>query len=101
MLPRLFELAGLVPFDEWGGGAAEPVAWILGGNLNLGENTIINEMKNTSLTTVANAWIRCSTQEVFSSTEETWPRRSTCAHSKGPPPSGKIMVVSPTLTTWS
>ena len=44
VLPRLFELAGLVPFDEWGGGAAEPAAWILGGDLNLGEGTISNEM---------------------------------------------------------
>ena len=48
MLPNVFRLAGLVPFDDWGGGAVEPVAWILGGCLNLGEHTIRNEMKNTS-----------------------------------------------------
>ena len=45
VLPNLFKLAGLVPFDDWGGGAVEPVAWILGGDLNLGENAIHNEMK--------------------------------------------------------
>ena len=48
VLPNVFRLAGLVPFDEWGGGAAEPAAWILDGDLKLGENTINNEMKNTS-----------------------------------------------------
>ena len=45
VLPNLFRLAGLVPFEDWSGGAAEPAAWILGGDLNLGENTIHNEMK--------------------------------------------------------
>ena len=37
-LPNVFRLAGLVPFDDWGGGAAEPAAWILDGDLTLGEN---------------------------------------------------------------
>ena len=41
----MFKLAGLKPFNDWGGGAVEPAAWILGGDLNLGENTIRNEMK--------------------------------------------------------
>ena len=45
VLPNVFKRAGLVPFRAWRGGAAEPVAWILGGDLNLGENTIHNEMK--------------------------------------------------------
>ena len=45
MLPNVFRLAGLVSFDGWSGGAAESAAWILGGDLNLGENTIHNEMK--------------------------------------------------------
>ena len=45
VLPNVFKLAGLVPFNDWGGGAVEPAAWILGGDLNLGENTIHNEMK--------------------------------------------------------
>ena len=45
MLPNVFKLAGLVPFDDWGGGAVEPAAWILGADLNLTENTINNEMK--------------------------------------------------------
>ena len=44
VLPNVFKLAGLVPFNDWGGGVAEPAVWILGGDLNLGENTIINEM---------------------------------------------------------
>ena len=46
VLPNLFRHAGLVPFDEWGGGAAEPAAWILGGDLNMGEASISNYMKN-------------------------------------------------------
>ena len=45
VLPNIFRLAGLVPFDEWRGGAEEPVAWILGGDLNMGENSIHNEMR--------------------------------------------------------
>ena len=48
MLPNVSRLAGLVPFDDWGGGAAEPAAWILGGDLNMGELSLSNEMKNTS-----------------------------------------------------
>ena len=44
VLPNVFRLAGLVPFDDWRDGAAEPVAWILGGDLNLGPNYIANEM---------------------------------------------------------
>ena len=40
VLPNVFRLAGLVPLDDWGGGAAEPAAWILGGDLNLGENAV-------------------------------------------------------------
>ena len=55
VLPNLFRFAGLVPFDEWGSGAAEPAAWILGGDLSLGENTIRNEMNNNSHTKVTNA----------------------------------------------
>ena len=43
MLPNVFKLAGLVPFNDWGGGVVEPTAWILGGDLNLGENTVLNE----------------------------------------------------------
>ena len=45
VLPNVFRLAGMVLFDDWTGGAAEPAAWILGGDLNLGESTIHNEMK--------------------------------------------------------
>ena len=45
VLPNVFKLAGLVPFNDWGGGAVEPVVWILGGDLNLGENTIHNEVR--------------------------------------------------------
>ena len=45
VLPNVFGLAGLVPFNDWGGGAVEPAAWILGGDLNLGENTIHNEVR--------------------------------------------------------
>ena len=45
VLPNLFWLVGLVPFDKWGGGAAEPAAWILGGDLNMGEASISNDMK--------------------------------------------------------
>ena len=45
VLPTMFRLAGLVPFNDWGGGAVEPAAWILGGDLNLSENTVHNEMK--------------------------------------------------------
>ena len=41
----MFKLAGLKPLMDWGGGVVEPVAWILGGDLNLGENTIRNELK--------------------------------------------------------
>ena len=63
-MPNVLELAGLVPFDDWRGGAAEPVAWILGGDLNLGENFIHNEMKNTSHPRVTNAWFRRLTREV-------------------------------------
>ena len=44
VLPNVFELAGLLPFDDWRGGAAEPVAWILGGDLNVSENLIANQM---------------------------------------------------------
>ena len=54
VLPNLFSLAGLVPFKSWDVGAAEPAAWVLGGDLNLGENTINNEMKHTSPTQVTN-----------------------------------------------
>ena len=77
VLPNLFKLAGLMPFDNWRGGAAELAPWILGGDLNLGENTIHNEMKNTSHTVVANAWFRCWRREVWSSALETWPWRNT------------------------
>ena len=35
MLPNMFKLAGLVPFNDWGGGAVEPAAWTSGGDLNL------------------------------------------------------------------
>ena len=45
VLPNLFRLAGLVPFEQWGGGAAKPAAWILGGDLNMGEAVISNEVK--------------------------------------------------------
>ena len=45
VLPKRFKLAGLMPFDNWRGGAAELVPWILSGDLNVGENTIHNEMK--------------------------------------------------------
>ena len=64
VLPKISEHAGLVHFDDWGDGAVKPVAWILGGNLNLGENTIHNEMNNTSHTKVTNAWFRRLTREV-------------------------------------
>ena len=77
VLPNLFKLAGLIPFANWRGGAAELVPWILGGDLNPGENTIHNEMKNTSHTVVANAWFRCWGREVWSSALETWSWRST------------------------
>ena len=64
VLPNVFKLAGLVPFNGWGGGAVEPADWILGGDLNLGENTIHNELKHTSHTQVTNAWFRRLTREV-------------------------------------
>ena len=48
VLPNMFRLAGLVHFNDLGGGAVEPAAWILGGDLNLGENTVHNEMKKTA-----------------------------------------------------
>ena len=50
VLPNMFKLVGLKPFNDWGGGAVELAAWISGGDLNLGENTIRNEMKNTPAT---------------------------------------------------
>ena len=46
VLPNVFGLAGFVPFDEWSDDfRAEPLAVILGGDLNLGENSIHNEVK--------------------------------------------------------
>ena len=38
VLPNVFRLAALVHFNEWGGGALEPAAWIVGGDLKLCEN---------------------------------------------------------------
>ena len=55
VLPDVFKIAGLVSFNDWGNDAVRPTAWILGGDLSLGENTIRNEMKNTSHTKVTNA----------------------------------------------
>ena len=43
--PNIFKRAGLVPFNAWGDGVEEPVACIIGGDFNLNENTINNEMK--------------------------------------------------------
>ena len=45
VLPTIFRLAGLAPFEDWSGGASEPAAWILGGDLNLGVNAIRNEIE--------------------------------------------------------
>ena len=45
VLPNVFNLAGLVPFPVWSSGASKPTAWILGGNLNLGDNTLRNEVR--------------------------------------------------------
>ena len=45
VLPRLFELAGAVPYKEWSGDAGELVAWILGGDLNLLPNAISDKMQ--------------------------------------------------------
>ena len=45
VLPNVFKHAGLVPFDHWSNDGAESLAWILGGNLNLGQLTIVNGMK--------------------------------------------------------
>ena len=63
-MPNLVRLAGFVCLEDWGGGAEEPIAWILGGDLNLDENAIHNQMKHTSHTKVANAWCRRLTREV-------------------------------------
>ena len=63
VLPNVFRLAGLVDFDDWGGGAAEPAAWILGDD----------EMKNTSHHKVTDTWLRRFIREVWSRAMETWP----------------------------
>ena len=55
VLPNMSKFAGLTPSNDWGGGAAEPVAWISGGDLNLGENTIRIGVNYTIDPTVANA----------------------------------------------
>ena len=64
VLPNVFRLAGLVRFKDWGGGAEEPIAWILGGDLNLDENAIHNRMKTPAWQKVSNAWFRRLTLEV-------------------------------------
>jgi len=48
VLPNVFRHAGLVPFDNWVDGSAERTPWILGGDLNIGQTVINDEMKNTS-----------------------------------------------------
>jgi len=48
VLPNVFHHAGLVPFDNWVDGSAERTPWILGGDLNIGQIIINDEMKNTS-----------------------------------------------------
>ena len=63
-MPNVFKIAGVAPFNDWGGGVVEPAVWIFGGDLNLGENTIHNEITHTSHTEVANASFRRLTREV-------------------------------------
>ena len=75
-MPNLFRLAGLVPFDDWGGGAAEPAARILDGDLKMGETPVHNEMENRH-TKVANTCLRRFTREVWSCAMEAWPWRNT------------------------
>ena len=79
VLPNIFRLAGLVPFEDWGDGAVEPVAWILGGDLNLGENTIHNEMKKYQPFGGGQRLIQTldAPREVSPSAMETSPWRST------------------------